>query len=91
LEGNLVEGNIGVKTATCLKALSEVLNEAGSALDRIVKVQVFLTDVKDFSEMNAEYEKWITHRPARTCVVVRGIPKGADVEIECVALPGMAR
>jgi enamine deaminase RidA (YjgF/YER057c/UK114 family) len=70
-----------------LKALSAVLTEAGSSIDKIVKTQVFLTDVKDFEEMNAEYEKWIEHKPARSCVVVKQLPKGADIEIECVALP----
>jgi 2-iminobutanoate/2-iminopropanoate deaminase len=75
------------KTRACLKALSAVLTEASSSVDKIVKTQVFLTDVKDFEEMNAEYEKWIKHKPARSCVVVKQLPKGADVEIECVALP----
>lgn len=75
------------KTAACLKALSAVLTEANSSLEKIVKVQIFLTDMKDFAEMNAEYEKWIVHKPARSCVAVRGLPKGVDVEIECVAVP----
>lgn len=77
------------KTRYCLKALSEVLYEAGSSLDRAVKVTVFLTDMKDFAEMNTEYAKWILHAPARSCVAVKELPKGADIEIECVALPGM--
>jgi 2-iminobutanoate/2-iminopropanoate deaminase len=37
--------------------------------------------------MNAEYEKWITHRPARSCVAVKELPKGVNIEIECIALP----
>lgn len=87
-EGNIVDGTMGEKTAACIKALSAVLTEAGSSLERIVKVQIFLTDMKDFAEMNAEYEKWIMHRPARSCVAVKQLPKGVNVEIECVALPG---
>ena len=78
---------MGEKTAACIKALSAILGEAGSSLERIVKVQIFLTDMKDFAEMNAEYEKWITHRPARSCIAVKELPKGSNVEIECVALP----
>lgn len=78
---------MGEKTAACLKALSAVLTEADSSLDKIVKVQIFLTDMKDFGEMNAEYEKWIKHKPARSCVAVRQLPKGVDVEIECIAMP----
>ena len=78
---------MGEKTAACLKALSAVLTEADSSLDKIVKVQIFLTDMKDFAEMNAEYEKWIKHKPARSCVAVKQLPKGVDVEIECIAMP----
>jgi len=76
------------KTKLCLQALSAVLEEAGSSLDRIVKVQIFLVDMGDFHAMNEEYEKWIKHKPARSCVAVKGLPKGANIEIECVALPG---
>lgn len=75
------------KTAACIKGLSGVLDEAGSSLDKIVKVQIFLTDMRDFAEMNAEYEKWITHKPARSCVAVKELPRGVAVEIDCVALP----
>jgi len=41
----------------------------------------------DFGEMNAEYEKWFVHKPARSCVAVKELPKGVPVEMECVALP----
>jgi reactive intermediate/imine deaminase len=75
------------RTEACIKALSAVLTEAGSSLDKIVKAQIFLTDMKDFAEMNVEYEKWIKHKPARSCVAVRQLPKGVDIEIECIALP----
>jgi reactive intermediate/imine deaminase len=79
---------MGQKTAACLQALAAVLDEAGSSLERIVKVQIFLTDMDDFTEMNTEYEKWIKHKPARSCVAVKALPKGVNIEIECVALPG---
>ena len=78
---------MGEKTKACIKALAAVLDEANSSLYKIVKVQIFLTDMKDFAEMNVEYEKWIKHRPARSCVAVKELPKGVDVEIECIALP----
>ena len=48
--------------------------------------QVFLTDMKNFAEMNAEYEKWFTHKPARSCVAVYQLPKGVPVEIEAIAV-----
>ncbi|KAH8766317.1 endoribonuclease L-PSP [Hyaloscypha sp. PMI_1271] len=85
--GNIIEGTMGQRTGACLKALSAVLTQAGSSLDKIVKAQIFLTDMNDFAEMNAEYEKWIKHKPARSCVAVKQLPKGVDIEIECVALP----
>jgi reactive intermediate/imine deaminase len=78
---------MGQRTGACLKALSAVLTQAGSSLDKVVKAQIFLTDMKDFAEMNLEYEKWIKHKPARSCVAVKQLPKGVDIEIECVALP----
>lgn len=51
------------------------------------QVTVFLTDMKNFAEMNGEYEKHFTHKPSRSCVAVKELPKGVEVEIECVALP----
>ncbi|KAA8573521.1 hypothetical protein EYC84_005106 [Monilinia fructicola] len=86
-DGNLVEGTISEKTGTVFQNLSEVLSTAGSSLDKVIKVQVFLTDMKDFAEMNEEYEKWIKHKPARSCVAVKELPKGVNIEIECIAAP----
>jgi 2-iminobutanoate/2-iminopropanoate deaminase len=85
--GNLIGGSTTEKTKACLEALKAVLTEAGSGLDRVVKVQIFLTDMADFAEMNAEYEKWIRHKPARSCVAVKQLPKNVNIEIECIALP----
>jgi 2-iminobutanoate/2-iminopropanoate deaminase len=85
--GVLVNGTIGDRTAACLQAVKNVLEEAGSSIDKIVKVQIFMTDLKDFAELNVEYEKWVRHKPARSCVQVAALPKGVDVEIECIALP----
>ena len=87
--GNVVEGSTAEKTRACLEALEAILTVAGSGLDRIVKVQIFLTDMADFAEMNQEYEKWIKHKPARSCVAVKQLPKDVNIEIECIALPGV--
>ncbi|EGE85033.2 endoribonuclease L-PSP [Blastomyces dermatitidis ATCC 18188] len=84
--GNLIEGSVGEKTALCCKNIAAVLAAAGTTVERVVKVNVFLTDMKDFAEMNAEYEKFFTHKPARSCVAVHQLPKGVPVEIECIAL-----
>ncbi|KAI1118886.1 YjgF-like protein [Nemania sp. NC0429] len=86
-QGNLIEGSITEKTAQIFKNLKAVLVEAGSGLDRVVKVNIFLADMSFFAEMNEEYAKWLTHKPARSCVAVKTLPKNVDVEIECIALP----
>jgi 2-iminobutanoate/2-iminopropanoate deaminase len=74
-------------TELCIQNLSAVLSAAGSSLDKVVKVNVFLTTMDNFAEMNAAYEKLFVHKPARSCVAVYQLPKGVPVEIECVALP----
>ena len=105
-EGNLVEGTIQQKTAACIKNLEAVLEEAGSSISKVVKCNIFLTDMANFAvspassvsrplltnpgtmqNMNEEYAKWFVHKPARSCVAVKQLPKGVDVEIECIALP----
>ncbi|KAI1808312.1 endoribonuclease L-PSP [Daldinia bambusicola] len=86
-EGNLVEGTIGEKTAKCISNLKAVLEAAGSSIERVVKVTIFLADMSLFADMNKEYEKWFAHKPARSCVAAKQLPKAVDVEIECIALP----
>lgn len=73
-------------TELCIKNLSAVLEAAGSSLQKVVKVNVFITDMKNFAEMNGVYEKWFAHKPARSCVAVYQLPKGVPVEIECIAV-----
>ncbi|KAK5047937.1 hypothetical protein LTR84_006126 [Exophiala bonariae] len=85
-QGKLVEGSIAEKTAQCIKNLKAILEEAGSEIGKIVRVGVFLSDMQHFKEMNGEYEKWFTHKPARTCVAVKQLPLGVDVEIEAIAI-----
>jgi len=82
-----IEGSIAEKTATCCKNLKAILEAAGSSMQKVVKVNAFLTDMGNFAEMNGEYEKWFTGKPARSCVAVKALPKGVPVEIECIALP----
>ncbi|KAJ5532080.1 hypothetical protein N7504_009708 [Penicillium tannophilum] len=84
--GNLVEGDIGVLTQACCDNIQAIVTAAGSSVSKIVKVNVFLTDMANFAPMNAVYEKFFTHKPARSCVAVHQLPKGVPVEIECIAL-----
>ncbi|RMZ81573.1 hypothetical protein DV737_g2485, partial [Chaetothyriales sp. CBS 132003] len=84
--GKLVEGSITDLTRQCCKNVEAILNAGGSSIDKVVRVGVFLADMEYFGEMNAEYEKWFAHKPARACVAVRELPKSAKVEIEAIAL-----
>jgi len=87
-KGNLVEGSIADKTAQCAANVVAILKEAGSSIEKVVKTTVFLDDMANFAGMNAEYEKHFAHRPARSCVAVKQLPKGVSVEIECIAIAG---
>lgn len=82
----LVTGDIAVQTNRILDNLVAVLTAAGSSLDRVVKTTVFLADIGDFAAMNDAYAKRFgDHRPARSTIGVAALPRGARVEIECVA------
>ncbi len=82
----LVTGDIAVQTNRILDNLAAVLAAAGSGLDRVVKTTVFLADIGDFAAMNDAYAKRFgDHRPARSTIGVAALPRGARVEIECVA------
>ncbi|RMZ32566.1 hypothetical protein D0859_03321 [Hortaea werneckii] len=87
-EGKLVEGSIADKTTACCEGLKNILEDAGSSISRCVKVTVFLTSMENFAEMNSVYEKYFTHKPSRSCVAVKELPKGVPVEIEAMALTG---
>ncbi|QDS70341.1 hypothetical protein FKW77_008794 [Venturia effusa] len=87
-DGKLVEGNIGDKTAACCKNIIAILEAAGSSIERVVKVNIFLDDMANFKEMNETYGEYFAHKPARSCVAVKALPLGVPVEIECIALTG---
>ena len=85
--GVLTKGSVAEQTEMVLKALRNVLEAAGSNLDSVVKTTVYMTDMKRFGEMNEIYAKYFPESPpARSAVEVSALPKGADVEIEAVAL-----
>lgn len=75
------------QTAQCLSNLRSVLAEAGCTMANIIKTTVFLADLNDFAAMNKVYaDNMASPAPARSCVQVAAIPKGAKVEIECIAV-----
>ncbi len=90
--GELVPGGIEVETRQALTNLSYVLEAAGSSLDLVVKTTVFLANLDDFTRMNAVYGSFFASEPpARSTIQVAALPKGAQVEIEAIAIIGQAR
>lgn len=84
--GDLVEGSFEDQVRQVLENLDAVLQAAGSARHRVLKVTVFLTDMNRFAELNRVYESFFSgHRPARAVVEVAALPKGVAVEMEAVA------
>ncbi len=83
--GILADGGIEEQTKQAIKNLSAVLHGAGSSLEKVIKTTCFLQNMGDFAAFNAVYEKYFTSKPARSCVEVSALPKGALVEIEAIA------
>jgi 2-iminobutanoate/2-iminopropanoate deaminase len=85
--GELVSGDIREQTRRVLDNLAAVLEAAGAGMDRVTKTTVFLTDFAEFAAMNEVYaEKFGAHRPARSTVQISTLPRGARIEIECIAM-----
>ena len=83
--GELVGENIAEQTEQIMKNLSAVLAEAGTSFQNVVKTTCFLADIADFAAFNEVYGKYITSAPARSCVAVKSLPKGALAEVEVIA------
>ncbi len=87
--GELVEGGVAAEAERVMLNIEAVLASAGSALDRVVKTTIFLTDLAAFGTVNAIYGKRFPHDPpARSTVQVAALPRGAAVEIEVIAQAG---
>ena len=69
-----------------MKNLTAILEAAGTKPENAVKTLCFLTDMNDFAEFNEVYARYFTGRPARSCVEVGALPKGALCEVEAVAV-----
>ena len=84
--GELLSGCIAAQTRQALGNIRAILAEAGCAMADVVKTTVLLRDIADFAEMNAAYAEFFPENaPARACFQVAALPKGAALEIECVA------
>ena len=84
--GAFPEGGIAAQTAQSLKNLGSILAEAGSDYSKVIKITVFLADMADFAAMNEVYSSFFNAPfPARSAIAVKELPKGAFVEVECIA------
>ena len=83
--GNIDAVGISEQTEQVMKNLGEVLSVAGTSFEKAVKTTCFLSDMADFAAFNEVYAKYFTEKPARSCVAVSALPKGALVEVEVIA------
>ena len=84
--GNIEATDIQGQTEQVMKNLQEVLKASGTDFSKVVKTTCFLADIADFATFNEIYGKYITEKPARSCVAVKDLPKGALVEVEVIAV-----
>lgn len=84
--GDIVAKGIEEQTEQVMQNLAAVLEAAGSSFDKTIKTTCFLSDIKDFAAFNAIYARYFSSKPARSCVAVKDLPKGALVEVEVIAL-----
>ncbi len=85
--GQIVQGTTAEQTQRVLSNLKAILEEAGSALTKVVKTTVYLKDMQDFDEMNRVYGEFFSaNKPARATVQVARLPKDVSVEIDAIAI-----
>ncbi|MBO8161900.1 MAG: RidA family protein [Thermosipho sp. (in: Bacteria)] len=84
--GEMIKGNLQKATEVILNNIKNILEESGSSINKIVKVNVYMMDISKFNEFNEIYAKFFgNHKPARAVIQVAGLPKGSDIEIEAIA------
>ena len=88
--GTLVEGGVVAEARQVMANLAAVLEAAGATFEDVVKCTIFLADMADFARVDEVYASRFAGMdpPARACVAVRSLPKGVQVEIECIAYTG---
>lgn len=84
--GQLVGDTIEAQAEQVMKNLTAVLEAAGSSPENVVRSMCFLTDIGDFAAFNEVYARYFTEKPARSCVGVASLPKGAVCEVEVIAV-----
>ena len=83
--GSIAEGDITVQAKQVMENIGEILKEAGTDYEHVVKTTCFLADMADFGAFNGVYEKYFTGKPARSCVAVKQLPKNVLCEVEIIA------
>ena len=84
--GEFLDEDVKTQTKQVCENLKAVLEAAGAKIENVVKTTIFLSDINDFNAVNEVYGKYFSHKPARSTVAVKELPKGAKVEIECIAI-----
>jgi len=84
--GEFLDEDVKTQTKQVCENLKAVLEAAGCKLENVVKTTIFLDDINNFVAVNEVYGEYFKHKPARSTVAVKELPKGAKVEIECVAV-----
>ena len=84
--GSMVEGGVAEQTEQVCKNVKALLEAAGTSIDKVVKTTCFLADMADFAAFNEIYAKYFTSKPARSCVAVKTLPKGALAEVDTICL-----
>ena len=85
-DGNMETRGIEYQTKQVLKNLFYVLKDAGSSFNHVIKTTIYLADMNDFEKVNEIYAHYFgDHKPARSTIAVKTLPKNALVEIECIA------
>ena len=84
--GALLPGDVTVQAGQVMKNISAMLAAAGAGFEDVIKTTIFLADMADFAAVNEVYGSYFTaHKPARSTVAVKGLPRGALLEIEIIA------
>ena len=83
--GALAEPQITAQAEQVMKNIGAILDAAGYTFEDAVKTTCFLADMGDFAAFNEVYARYFTGKPARSCVAVKALPKGALVEVEVIA------
>ncbi|MCM1262918.1 MAG: RidA family protein [Butyrivibrio sp.] len=86
--GEIKGNDITEQAQQVMKNVGEILKEAGTTYENVVKTTCFLAEMADFAAFNAVYEQYFTQKPARSCVAVKQLPKDVLCEVEVIAYLG---